>query len=444
MYIKNIQLRNYRNYEYLDLDLGKKTTVLIGKNGAGKTNMISAMKQALSFIFRREKGTSQYDFLASLDQSIKSFSQTDPRYIITQNGVDYNYPVLIKTTMSMQPINDTNGEEKEQPLCWEMYRENAQKGMRESYANESNRFWSHFPGFKELPVIAFYSASFPHVTAVMGKKVQSMLDFGNALPNNYGFYKWDEVRDCNPIWKEYFSIRWRNKLVNQNKKDATYVKAVSDCLVNFAKPLENSVENKDIELKELTMKPLTKQGFELVFDFKNMQPMTFDSLPDGYRRIFSIVFDIANRSYILNQHCDPEGIVFIDEIEIHLHPSFAQEILDRLRRSFKKLQFIVTTHSPLVLSNFKQDKENNFVYNISRGENYSTNTNKIVHSYGIDYNSLLVDLMGTNVRNSMLRQLIESYQYWKDAEDEELMNSSFQEIIDLVGEESHLVKELRK
>ncbi|MDO4179946.1 MAG: AAA family ATPase, partial [Bacteroidales bacterium] len=112
MYIKNIQLRNYRNYEHLDLDLGKKTTVLIGKNGSGKTNMISAMKQALSFIFRREKGTPQYDFLASLDQSIKSFSQTDPRYIITQNGVDYNYPVLIKTTMSMQPINDTNGEDK--------------------------------------------------------------------------------------------------------------------------------------------------------------------------------------------------------------------------------------------------------------------------------------------------------------------------------------------
>lgn len=444
MYIKNIQLRNYRNYEHLDLDLGKKTTVLIGKNGSGKTNMISAMKQALSFIFRREKGTPQYDFLASLDQSIKSFSQTDPRYIITQNGVDYNYPVLIKTTMSMQPINDTNGEDKEQPLCWEMYRENAQKGMRELYANESNRFWSHFPGFKELPVVAFYSASFPHVTAVMGKKVQSMLDFGNALPNNYGFYKWDDVRDCNPIWKEYFSIRWRNKLVNQNEEDSAYVKAVSDCLVDFAKPLKNAVENKDIELKELTMKPLTKQGFELVFDFKNMQPMTFDSLPDGYGRIFSIVFDIANRSYILNKHCDPEGIVFIDEIEIHLHPSFAQEILDRLRRSFKKLQFIVTTHSPLVLSNFKQDEENNFVYNISRGENYSTHTNKIVHSYGIDYNSLLVDLMGTNVRNSMLRQLIESYQYWKEAEDEDLMNSSFQEIIDLVGEDSHLVKDLRK
>lgn len=444
MYIKNIKLQNYRNYVDLDLDLGKKTTVLIGKNGAGKTNLISAMKQALSFIFRREKNTLQYEFLASLDQSIRSFGPTDPRYVITQNGVDYNYPVRIKTTMSMQSADGADSDGENEPLCWEMYKENAQKGMKELYANESNRFWTYFPGFKELPVVAFYSASFPHVTAVIGKKVQSMLDFGNALPNNYGFYKWDDVRDCNPIWKEYFSIRWRNKLFNQNEEDAAYVKAINDCLVNFAKPLENSAENKDIELKELAMKPLTKQGFELVFDFENMQPMTFDSLPDGYGRIFSIVFDIANRSYILNRHCDPEGIVFIDELEIHLHPSFAQEILDRLRRSFRKLQFIVTTHSPLVLSNFKQDEKDNFIYNITQGDHQLTCANRIVHSYGIDYNSLLTDLMGTKIRNSMLRQLLDSYLYWKEMEDDELMDSNLQEIVELVGEESHLVKELRK
>ena len=49
MYIKNIKLQNYRNYEDLFLDFGKQTTILIGKNGMGKTNLITALKQSLSF-----------------------------------------------------------------------------------------------------------------------------------------------------------------------------------------------------------------------------------------------------------------------------------------------------------------------------------------------------------------------------------------------------------
>ena len=48
MYIQNIKLKNYRNYEDFNLDFGKKATVLIGKNGMGKTNMITALKQSLS------------------------------------------------------------------------------------------------------------------------------------------------------------------------------------------------------------------------------------------------------------------------------------------------------------------------------------------------------------------------------------------------------------
>ena len=45
---------------------------------------------------------------------------------------------------------------------------------------------------------------------------------------------------------------------------------------------------------------------------------------------------------------EQEGIVLIDEIDIHLHPTWQRQILSQLRRTFPKIQFIVTTHSPLV------------------------------------------------------------------------------------------------
>ena len=170
--------------------------------------------------------------------------------------------------------------------------------------------------------------------------------------------------------------------------------------------------------------------------------MDFESLPAGYRRAFSIAFDLANRAFLLNKNCNPNGVAFIDEVDLHLHPSLAQEIMERLQRTFPRMQFVVSTHSPLVLSNFKQDNEDNVVYQLNRNDDFTAKIQKIDYSYGIDYNSLLVDLMGTKVRNTMLRQLIESYNYWKDAEEEELMNSTLEEIKGMVGENSRIVNEL--
>jgi len=207
--------------------------------------------------------------------------------------------------------------------------------------------------------------------------------------------------------------------------------------------LENAAENTDFAIEDIKVVARGKKEV-LVLKFQNGLESDFDTLPTGYRRVFSIVFDLANRAFLLNNNCNPDGVAFIDEVDLHLHPSIAQEIMERLLSTFERIQFIVSTHSPLVLSNFKQHGEENIVYNLTRPNIYTTDIRKIDYSYGIDYNSLLVDLMGTKIRNSMLRQLIESYLYWKEADDEELMDSTLNEIVNLVGEESKIVKELKK
>ena len=67
MKIKSLTLSNYRNYKNADIQFGSKTTVIIGKNGMGKTNLVAALKQALSFIFSKKKDNPYFEFIASSD-----------------------------------------------------------------------------------------------------------------------------------------------------------------------------------------------------------------------------------------------------------------------------------------------------------------------------------------------------------------------------------------
>lgn len=85
----------------------------------------------------------------------------------------------------------------------------------------------------------------------------------------------------------------------------------------------------------------------------------FNQLSEGERSLLAMVADIARRLAIANVGPDPlagAGIVMIDEIELHLHPKWQAEVLDRLLGVFPSLQFIVTTHSPLVLTDVKAEQ----------------------------------------------------------------------------------------
>lgn len=437
MYIQNIKLKNYRNYEDFNLDFGKKATVLIGKNGMGKTNMITALKQSLSFIFTKSAKVSQRNFIANTMQKIKSFNTTDALRKFNPDGTQSSegtFPIQIETTMEI-------GDEKTLDVVF--CRENLSSGMKELFTPEAIRFWNHYRTLEDLPVLAFYSDSFPHEKVTIGKKIQDLLNSEYGISQPAGYYNWDDPRDCGLVWQQYFAMQWKNdKYGHTNNNEAAYLLAVGDCMKKLAKPLQYSVKNEDFELKEVTVVSRGEKDI-VVLRFANGIESDFEALPAGYRRVFAIAFDLANRAFLLNKNCDPNGICFIDEIDLHLHPSLAQEILDRLRQAFPRLQFIVSTHSPVVLSNFKQDDEN-IVYQLCRKEDKTIAYSKLPNSYGIDYNSLLENQMESPVRNSMLSELIKAYLYWKDAEDEKRMAGVMKLIIDKVGSKSELVKDLQK
>ena len=427
IYIKSVHLTNFRNYKDITLKLGSKATVVIGKNGTGKTNMITAIKQSLSFIFSKKRDAPQYDFVASSDQRVKSFSAIDPRY---EDG-DYKFPVAIEVDMNLY--------DDEKLLSWELRKETANKGINESYVNACVRFWKKVFDTKKIPVFAFFSDSYPHVQSTMGKNMQDKLDSGNPLPQNTAYYKWDDERNCTDLWKQYYVMNWKNTRFGNDKGQKEYCDAIEQAMVAFTKPISNNQNNPEFTLSGLDVEARGKEDV-LVVKYHNGRRVPFDMLPQGYKRILSIVFDIAHRGYILQKSCNPYAIVFIDEVELHLHPSLAQEVVQRLKRSFTNAQFVISTHSPLVIADYKQD-EDNLLYSIVVSEN-GPEYQKVKDMYGMDYISVLHSVMETPERDSYLQNLAGAYRYWKQLNDQKRMNQLEVTIKQLVGENSEFFKSL--
>jgi predicted ATP-binding protein involved in virulence len=117
------------------------------------------------------------------------------------------------------------------------------------------------------------------------------------------------------------------------------------------------------------------------------------SLSAGNRIVIGLIADIAHRCCKLNPLenanalRNTSGIVLVDEIELHLHPSWQQQILPMLQKIFPKIQFIVTTHSPQVISSVPKE----CVRVINGGQVASFD----IQTQGVEVGDILEGIFGT-------------------------------------------------
>ena len=142
-------------------------------------------------------------------------------------------------------------------------------------------------------------------------------------------------------------------------------------------------------IDDLSIRP--NQG-KVYYIFSDGREVDAEHLSDGYRRLVNIVTDVAFRCALLNGRLYGEeavyntyGTVLIDEIDMHLHPTLQTNVLRGLQRAFPKLQFIVTSHAPMVMTSVKND-DRNVVYRLSyeQGE-YSLQESD---TYGMDASTI--------------------------------------------------------
>lgn len=130
--------------------------------------------------------------------------------------------------------------------------------------------------------------------------------------------------------------------------------------------------------------------------------LRIEQLSDGYRTTLAMVMDIAARMAEANPEMpDPlqtEGVVMVDEVDLHLHPGWQQTILLDLMRAFPNIQFIVSTHSPQVTSSVKPA-----CLRVIDWQDDEPTLHEIGFSEGAEAQQVLLDVLG--VKSPRVEQL---------------------------------------
>ncbi len=135
---------------------------------------------------------------------------------------------------------------------------------------------------------------------------------------------------------------------------------------------------------------------------KRGQELVVNQLSDGEKCLLALVGDLARRLATANPYLENpllgDGVVLIDEVELHLHPKWQREIIPALKRTFPNCQFIVSTHSPQIVSHIKPDN----IYIISATPD-GVVLQQPENSFGRDSNQILEDLMGVSERPQQIK-----------------------------------------
>ncbi|WP_421656485.1 AAA family ATPase [Leptothermofonsia sp. ETS-13] len=175
---------------------------------------------------------------------------------------------------------------------------------------------------------------------------------------------------------------------------------------------------------------------------KQCQELIINQLSDGEKCLLAMVGDIARRLAIANPGLENplqgEGVVLIDEIELHLHPQWQRKIIPSLRSAFPNCQFIVTTHSPQIISHV--EPESIYIIYILEATPEGIKAFRPEYSLGRDSNTILEDLMGVPARPKEYQEkLQELFQLIEEGDLNAAREKAAQLSVEIGADEAELV-----
>ncbi|MNZ44528.1 recombination protein F [compost metagenome] len=174
----------------------------------------------------------------------------------------------------------------------------------------------------------------------------------------------------------------------------------------------------------------------------------YEYLSSGFKSCLSIIFGIIKDIELrFKSPCiradEFDGIILIDELELHLHPEWQAKIASILIEVFPKIQFIASTHSPHILQNAKPNEI--IALAASEGEVYRRQLNGGSYGFqGWTVEEVLTDVMGmSDTRTDTYHQLMSEFESAIDSDDYEKSQAAYQELELLLHPENHLRKLLK-
>lgn len=380
MYIKSIELHNFRCFEDLKVDFHPQCNVLVGRNGAGKSSVLDGLSIALG------------SYLNAIDGAVgNSIHQDDVHYRMYLNGSGVNREQQFPSVITAEAYD--SGNDKNTDLWWER-RLNSSKGRTtvktakeiSNYAKSMQERVRKGDAKVILPVIAYYG------TGRLWAKKQERQKFRDKSPES----RLKGYQDCLlPTANERMMLDWFTKMTMlrlQEEREIPELFVVEGAMADCYREVFP-------EAKRVSIRYSVKYGeleIQTISENDEVEYLPLHLLSDGIRTILNLVADIAYRMAVLNPGLLKEvlqktsGVVLIDEIDMHLHPAWQKHILKDLCRVFPKVQFIVTTHAPSVLVNVPNDQ----IRVIDKHDVYTP----MRKTYGRNIQAVMEELMGAKVR----------------------------------------------
>lgn len=355
MRLDSIALKNFRCFSNVTISFDRNLTVIVAVNGAGKTTVLDAVRIAL------------WPYLNSFD--LANNGSNDPANSITIDDVtkavvseDGEARLLpSKITVHGEALGVTawcRVREKESPSSKTLDDIGA-KELRKLALQVQSQLRTSDSLTEELPIFGYYGTGRLWSNKKEKRKTVTRTEIDNTLIRTYGYM------DCLDPASSYRAFeKWFIKTLGGHAAEiGKIVKRDGQLSWHYETKFSNRI---DVIQKALNtvLASTDYQTVDLNFDAERLEmynhrtsiTLRVDQLSDGIRNMVGMVADIAYRCYQLNPHLgaraalDAKGIVMIDEVDMHLHPSWQQLVIGQLQEAFPKIQFIVTTHSPQVLS----------------------------------------------------------------------------------------------
>lgn len=307
-FIKNIKINQLLHLRNFDIPIANENTphlILTGKNGTGKTILLNAIAAFLEIV-RTDKGLEFLKFENYIENSqfLISNAKTDADKLQHQNELKYWEN---RYTQTFGKINiEFNDIYKIRTLI------------------QNGEF-----------LFAFY----------MANRKSQMIESNNPLkPNLQQKHKVSESATNQFLF--FLSDLKIQEALARNEKQIDDADSINQWFVEFENLLKNIYQDENLKLdfnyKDYSFKINT-----------NGKSFKFTEMSDGFSAAIDIIADLILKMQdgnSLTRNYQKQGIVLIDEIETHLHLELQRLVMPLLTRIFPNIQFIVTTHSPFVLS----------------------------------------------------------------------------------------------
>lgn len=402
MKLRKLTLANFRGFDQIDLDFAEDVTVIAGVNGVGKSGVLKALANALSvalpkFTVSRESPISLDDTDVQLSKPGLSMSVTlslDAATVIVD--LTHAAPLPAEKAGSLLKRRDDlrfatretkKGSKEERDINDEIRLIESQldqvldiatvRILPKDAAAERDELVASLKGGSNQPLAVFYTTSrfLSRLPPVLPrtKKVDAATAYDKSLSQL-------EVS--------------LNDFANWYRIVASGVGATKGRLFQ---QLEQAIETFLPEVRDLVLHDGRPPQFSVI---KGGQTLFLEQLSDGERGLLALVFDLTRRLAIANPDSDnpiSEGValVLIDEVELHLHPSWQRRVLRLLQKTFTRCQFVVSTHSPQVIGQVRPEK----LLLLHHGESGKVVTTNASQSFGMDSGWILQNIMGVTARD---------------------------------------------